>query len=57
MKQSNDKSEITGKEGGTPLAGAEFNIYDKNHELIKKDTKDENGQIQDTMSNRTYYIQ
>ena len=57
MKQSNDKSEITGKEGGTPLAGAEFNIYDKNHVLLKKVTTDENGQIQDTMRYGTYYVQ
>lgn len=57
MKQSNDKSNVTGTEAGTPLAGAEFNIYDKNHVLLKKVTTDENGQIQDTMRYGTYYVQ
>lgn len=57
MKQSNDKSNVTGTETGTPLAGAEFNIYDKNHVLLKKVTTDENGQIQDTMRYGTYYVQ
>lgn len=57
MKQSNDKSNVTGTEAGTPLAGAEFNIYDKNHVLLKKVTTGENGQIQDTMRYGTYYVQ
>lgn len=57
LKQSNDKSNVTGTEAGTPLAGAEFNIYDKNHVLLKKVTTDRNGQIQDTMRYGTYYIQ
>ena len=55
-KQSNDKSDLTGKEAGTPLAGAEFNIYDKNHVLLKTVTTDENGQFQDVMRYGTYYV-
>lgn len=43
LKTSSNYNKITGEKKGTPLSGVEFNIYDKNDNIIEKIITDENG--------------